>query len=242
MGIFKRHPLLFAFLAFVFISLPSAIDAYWSLSEKFRDVDMPSLNLGILTWLLPILGIALFGFVFWQVRKAPKQVCDTGREHLGGVLISMINADKAESSLIVEPKRVNFEHLRDRSGPYLVFEYWVYNASLCTIKFEQPPTGHVLYKGQELKDILEFLPGGLKPTLKRTGSARITLRQFLLPEVAIEISNTKSSEYVELDFGMVQLKIDIICPTPVSVRTWNFPFQRKLTFKLPLDGKVAFLS
>ncbi len=188
-------------------------------------------------WYLPKLSPILGG-----ASREVGRVRDSETEHLGEVLISMMNEDKAENSLIVEPKRVNLEHIRDKGGPYLVFEWLTYNMSVCIIKFEQSPTGHVLYKGQELRDTLEFLPGGLKPTLGRKNSAHIELRQFLLPEVAEEILNTERDRYIEFDFSLVRLQIDITWPSRVSGRIWSFPFPKKLTFKLPRDEKVAFLS
>jgi hypothetical protein len=188
-------------------------------------------------WYLPRLSPILSG-----ISRKKESVYDNETERLGEVLISMMNEDKADTCLIVEPKRVNFEHIRDKGGPYLVFQWLVYNMSVCTIKFEQSPIGHILYKGQELRDTLEFLLGGLKPTLKRTQSAHVELRQFLLPEVAEEILNIESNQYIEFDFSLVRLQVDLTWPPRVSGRAWDFPFTRKLKFHLPRDGRVAFLG
>ena len=197
-------------------------------------------GLFVVAWYLPKLSPILGG----PSRKA-ERIRDSETESLGEVFISMMNADSGKDGvrkcLIVQPKRVDFEHIRNKSGPYLLFQWLIYNMSVCTIKFAQSPTGHALYNGQELKDTPEFLPSGLKPTLKRTEAGFIELRQFLLPKVAEEILNTESNKSSEFDFHMVHLQIDIIWPPRVAGQTWNFPFTEKLTFKVPQDGKVAFL-
>jgi len=238
-----RHSLPTVRNIILFIVVQLILQAMWYgvsklLADQFlRDIGVIAVFIaGIFAaaWYLPKLSPILSG-----VSRKKERIYDNETERLGEVLISMINEDKAETCLIVEPKRVDFEHIRDKGGPYLVFQWLVYNMSVCNIRFEQAPTGHVLYKGQELRDTLEFLPGGLKPTLKRTESAHIELRQFLLPEVAEEILNT--DKYIEFNFDLVQLQIDITWPPRVSGRIWNFPFKSKLTFKVPQDEKVAFL-
>ncbi|MFC1929504.1 hypothetical protein ACFLW6_01355 [Chloroflexota bacterium] len=74
MGIIKRHPILFALLGFFFVTLPSAVEAYWSLAEKVRGVEMPNLSITWLNWFLPIVGFLLLLFVIFQGRRKGDQV------------------------------------------------------------------------------------------------------------------------------------------------------------------------
>ncbi len=74
MGIIKRHPILFALFGFFFITLPGAVEAYWSLAEKVRGVEMPNLNISWLNWFLPVVGILLLLFIIYQVRQKGDQV------------------------------------------------------------------------------------------------------------------------------------------------------------------------
>lgn len=70
MRFIKRHAILFAVLGFLLLTLPSAVDTYWSLIEKLQEVNMPSLSLGVLDRLLPLTGLVLFVIVLWQIRKS----------------------------------------------------------------------------------------------------------------------------------------------------------------------------
>jgi len=69
MRFLKKYRIISAIIVFVLLTLPSAVDAYWSLYEKFREVSMPSLNLGVGIWLLPVAGLVLATIIIWQGRK-----------------------------------------------------------------------------------------------------------------------------------------------------------------------------
>jgi hypothetical protein len=156
----------------------------------------------------------------------------------------MINKDngRPDQCVLVRPIRVKLDHIRDIGGPYLVFEFWIYNASVLSIKFDRNPSGHLIYEGHELRDTLEFLPGGLKPTLARTNVANIELRQFLLPELANNIMNMYDLKikWVQFDFSFINLPIETIKPTGENGIIWRCPFSQYVTFKLPADGTIAF--
>lgn len=75
MGFLKRHPLGFAILAFILISLPSGVAAWLSIWEKTRRGNFGDLDwtgyVSAIDWLqtVPLLGIALFLVVLWQIWK-----------------------------------------------------------------------------------------------------------------------------------------------------------------------------
>ncbi|OGO20713.1 MAG: hypothetical protein A2Z15_06345 [Chloroflexi bacterium RBG_16_50_11] len=69
MGFFKRHRIISAIIVFVIITLPSAINAYWSLYEKIKNVTMPSFDLGIGIWLLPLVGAVLAIIIIGQGQR-----------------------------------------------------------------------------------------------------------------------------------------------------------------------------
>ena len=173
-----------------------------------------------------------------------KEFRDIEAERLGNVLRTMMNKDNGnpDQYVLVEPKRVNLEHVKDVGGPYLLFEFWVYNASIYTIKLDKEPTGHLMYEKQELKDSLEFLPGGLKPTINRTRGNSIKLRQFLLPEIAnniMDMSDLKTKR-ASFDFQYVNLPMETVNPNGEIGNTWKCPLPREVSFTLPVDGLVAF--
>jgi len=72
MSWFKRHPILSAVIIFILLTLPSAINTYWDLYEKFRGVPMPSLDLGAAIWVLPLVGLIFVVITIWQVRASSK--------------------------------------------------------------------------------------------------------------------------------------------------------------------------
>lgn len=96
MSWFKRHPILSAIIPFIILTLPSAINAYWDLYEKFSGVTMPSLNLGIAIWILPLIGLAFTVLIIWQVRKP------IGSQAVKSASIAKITFHKDRNSLKLE--------------------------------------------------------------------------------------------------------------------------------------------
>jgi hypothetical protein len=241
----KQHPLLFAILGFIFLTIPSAIDAYWSLSEKLSEADMPSLNLGIFSWLFPLIGIMLFVLVLWQ-NKLPKESKNTEEIEQAAIIRKMATKDndRPDRCVLVRGIRVKLDHIKDVSGPYLVFEFWIFNASILSIKIERNPSGHLIYEGQELRDSLEFLPGGFKPTLLRTNAANIELRQFLLPDLANKIMDIPdaTTKIVRFNFSYINLPMETIKLDGGIGNTWRCPLPQEISFQLPPDGTIAFIK
>lgn len=108
MGIIKRHPILFALLGFFFITLPSTMEAYWSLAEKVRGVEMPNLNISWLNWFLPIVGILLLLFIIYQVRRKGGQVI---YENLKPLPEKLSQEQVAERLAFIRQSRVVSERL-----------------------------------------------------------------------------------------------------------------------------------
>ncbi len=205
------------------------------------------LTSGLGTLLVILTGLVLIGYGdMLHGRKPPhvntEEAHSKENQRQAEILKVMILGDSPEKCLLVRPMRVQLQHINDSGGPYIVFDFHVYNASICTVKFDKATTGHLIYKGQELKDTLEFPPGSLKPQLKRLESAQIELRQFLLPEIASTIlDNAKAKkERIEFDFYLVKLPIDITWPSKEAGRIWDFPFPRKVSFEWPTDGLFAY--
>jgi hypothetical protein len=242
----KQHPLLFAILGFIFLTIPSAIDAYWSLSEKLSEADMPTLNLGIISWLLPLLGIMLFILVLWQIQKLPKESNNTEEIEQAAIIRKMVNKDndRPDRCVLVRGIRVKLDHIKDISGPYLVFEFWIFNASILNIIFEKNPSGHLIYEGQEIRDSLEFLPGGFKPTLSRTNAASIELRQFLLPDLANKIMDMPpaTTKIARFNFSNIYLPMETTKLDGGIGNIWRCPLPQEVSFQLPPDGTIAFIN
>lgn len=70
MDILKRHPIRYSIIVFVLFTLPSGINAYLSLYERFAGVPVQLLDLGFGVWLLPLIGGVLAGLIIWQGRRA----------------------------------------------------------------------------------------------------------------------------------------------------------------------------
>ncbi|MFC1864855.1 hypothetical protein ACFLYG_03410 [Chloroflexota bacterium] len=250
MGFTNRHPILSAFIGFVLITLPVTINAWWLLWEKFKAVEMPSLNFGVLDWIFPALGLALFIIVIWQLKRNKTEVLsDYNYEMIryGTILRNMMNEDisKPNNCLSVEFRHVKIDHIGDKAGPYLVFEFSVHSSSVYEMQFNKEPKGHLIYEGQELKDEPEFPLGSLmsqKLNLLRKHTGLIELRQFLLPEIASGIMDLsdKRTNQVSFEFNQIDIPIDVINPNGDVVTTWRCPIPPKVTFCLPTSGSIAF--
>jgi hypothetical protein len=94
MSWFKKHPILSAVIIFIVLTLPSAIDVYWDLYQKFKGVPMPSLNLGVAIWVLPLVGLIFVAITIWQVRTSNK----TAQDSKNALLIS-----KTDSTILPLP-------------------------------------------------------------------------------------------------------------------------------------------
>lgn len=153
--------------------------------------------------------------------------------------------DKLDTCLSVVFRRVMIDHIGDKAGPYLVFEFSVHSSSVYKMQFNKEPKGHLIYEGQELKDEPEFVPGSWmsqKPNLSRKQTGTIDLRQFLLPQIAsniIDMSDTKTKR-VSFDFSQVNIPIGMINPDGDVVKTWRCPLPTKVSFTLPASGPIAF--
>ncbi|MFC1987391.1 hypothetical protein ACFLVH_02465 [Chloroflexota bacterium] len=252
MSIIKRHPIVFAVLSFIILTLPGALNAWWSLWGKIKGVEMPSLNFGWLNWLLPILGLILFTTVILQARKSTATVMsdyDNESTEYGNILRKMMDEDihKPAYCMDVRASRVVFDHIRDKAGPYLVFEFQVHSSSVYKIRFNTEPKGHIIYENQELKDSPEYPLGSWmsqKPTLSRKETGTIELRQFLLPEIAnsiIDMSNTKTkTKHVSFNFSQLYIMCDVINPNGDTGTTWRCWLPQNVSFTLPVDGSIAF--
>lgn len=72
MGFINRHRLLLGVLSLVFIGLPGAIDAIWSLAERIRGVHivMPEISVLWFTWITAPIGLIMLGIIIWQAKRA----------------------------------------------------------------------------------------------------------------------------------------------------------------------------
>jgi hypothetical protein len=97
MGFFKKHSRLAAFIVVALLTLPSAIDAFLNLYGRFEEVPMPSLDLGLGKWLLPLIGIVLAIVIIWQGRRTAtsQQGGDLTLEDIKSDLVTM-NARERE--------------------------------------------------------------------------------------------------------------------------------------------------
>ncbi|MDP3878993.1 MAG: hypothetical protein Q8Q07_01640 [Dehalococcoidales bacterium] len=245
----RKHPLLFTIIALVFVTIPGAIDAWWSLLEKLRGVNMPSLDLGLFYWMFPLLGLILFIIVIWQIRSRRNAIIsdyDNETIRLGNLLRNMMNEDisKPDACLRVEFRRVQIGQIRNTAGPYLDFEFSVLSSSVYKLQFSKEPTGHMIYEGQPIKDEPEFATGSWmtqKPNLLRKQTGPIELRQFLLPQVASHIIDMSDQKTKRVNFNLHQINIpiDVINPNGDVVKAWRCPIP-DASFYLPTNGQIAF--
>jgi len=66
MGIIKRYPVLFAVLGFLFLTLPDAVNNWFSLAERFKQAEGIVWQLILTDWVFPILGLVLLIVVIRQ--------------------------------------------------------------------------------------------------------------------------------------------------------------------------------
>ena len=71
MEFIKRHRILFGVLSFIFMALPQAVDAIWSLAERIKvaNIFMPDISIVQFTWITVPIGIIMLGIIIWQGRR-----------------------------------------------------------------------------------------------------------------------------------------------------------------------------
>lgn len=105
MDIFKRHPLAFAIIVFLLVTLPDIIDTYLGLYETVTGVSMPPLNLGFWIWLLPLIGAILAVLVYWRLHQA-KLLDDIKKDLVNMNVIERNTATKIASQINLPPTTV----------------------------------------------------------------------------------------------------------------------------------------
>ena len=108
MGFFKNHPKRSAVLVLIFVTLPSQIDAYWGLYEKFKGVSMPSLNLGFWIWLLPVIGVVLAIIIIRQGRQVTDNLQGTKQPlpNLQRERDELLNGSQQNDVIVIKPQLV----------------------------------------------------------------------------------------------------------------------------------------
>ena len=195
-------------------------------------------------WYLPKLTPNLSGAS--KYRKVRNDY-DTESIKYGNIMRDMLKEDvaKLDNCIHVEFRGVKISNTRDKARPFLIFEFSIHSSSVYKMQFDKVPEGHMTYEGQVLKDKPEFAPGSCvcqKPTLLRSQTENIELRQFLLPEMANHIMDMTESKTKRVIFNCNQINIpfDVINPKGEVEATWRCPLPNKIAFCLPADGSTAF--
>ena len=111
---------------------------------------MPPLNLGITTWIFPVIGIALLFVIIWQVRKA--RLTTTPGNETTDSLIDIV--DKQKDNLItylVVTDRIWFEFKCDAKRPYIWVRIYYKNLGIHDLMISSPE-GYVYYASEQLPD------------------------------------------------------------------------------------------
>ncbi len=155
MGFVRKHPLLFAVIALIFVTIPGAIDAWWSLLEKLNGVAMPSLELGFLYWIFPILGLVLFVIIVRQLGKIQPTI--TFKNHPTMWLEQVLEDDKANISSRVYVRDYVWE-LKGLKEPDAFIEliFTLINAAVFPINI-MGTTGRFLIEEHECAQEAEFM-------------------------------------------------------------------------------------
>jgi len=114
----KRHAVLSAAVIFVVLTIPSAINTYWDLYEKFKGVPMPSLNLGAAIWVLPVIALIFFVIIVWQVRTSsvPHQyISDT---HIKGRVLNLMDLVSPGTKPVISNRTIEDCEIR---GPAMIY-------------------------------------------------------------------------------------------------------------------------
>ena len=186
MGFIRKHPVLFAVLGFLIITLPDAINNWLSLTERFQQAE-GIMWLSILTdWVFPILGLGLLIVVLRQVGKVKPTI--TFENETSPCLEQILIDDKANigSRIYARDYIWDFKRLTE-PDPYIDLVFTVINAAIFAINI-QNITGRFLIEEHECAQEAEI---GGSTRIPHGESGHIRIRQRLTREMADLIINRR---------------------------------------------------
>lgn len=186
MGIIRRHPVLFAVLGFLIITLPDAINNWFSLAERFNGAEgirwLPILT----DWVFPMLGLVLLIVIIRQVGKVKPTI--TFENETPPWLKQVLEDDKSNigSRIYSRDYMWDFKKLSE-PDPYIDLTFTLINASIFAINI-QGLTGRLLVEKHECAQPAELI--SIK-CLSHGEHRGIRIRQRLTNDMAALIINRR---------------------------------------------------
>lgn len=179
MDVIKRHPIPFAVLGFLVITLPDVVENWLSLGERFKQAEGIVWQLIISDWVFPILGLILLIVVIRQ-RGGVKPTI-TFEDQMPSWLGQILDDDKTNiGSRIYDRDYIwDFKKLTE-PDPYIDLVFTIINASVFAINFTGI-TGRFLIEDHECAQEAEFTGSQRLPHGERQN---IRIRQRLTRDMA----------------------------------------------------------
>ncbi len=157
---------------------------------------MPSLDLGIFSWILPVVGIVLFIYTIRKIGKVVPQITIQSNVPERLVEIAERQRDNPTTHLIVRD-RIYFEFKRDVIRPYLWVRIFYNNLGVHDLLVGRPE-GFAYYDGEQLPDKIE-LEEGQNNVPANDGNGEIDFKIYIPKGFVEKVSK-------ETDFGTREIR------------------------------------
>lgn len=210
MGFVKKHPTIFAIVALFLVTIPSTVDAWWSLAEKIRGIAMPSLDLGIMSWIFPLIGIVLFIYTIRQIGKVVPQIIIQQNAPDRLLEIAEKQRDNPVTHLVITD-RIWFEFKREAKLPFIWVRIYYKNLGVNDLMITLPE-GYAYYNSERLPDRIVAQEG--RQNVPASGGIGQFDLHIYIPigfrdDVCIEVDNLPRREIRNLQLHEISSKVYI---------------------------------
>lgn len=207
MDFVKKHPTMSAVFALILVTIPSTVDSWWSLIEKLKGAEMPSLELGIMSWIFPLLGFVLFIYTIRQIGKV-KPVISFKDKWL--VDIAEKQKDNPVTHLVITD-RFWCEFKREAKLPFIWVRIYYKNLGVNDLMITLPE-GYAYYNSERLPDRI-VANEGMQNVPANGGIGQFDLNIYVpigfRDDVCIEVDNSPTREIRNLQLHEISSKVYI---------------------------------
>lgn len=210
MDLLKRHPILFAVLGFLLITLPGAVSDWLSLAERFSQAEGVVWHLMLTDWVFPILGLVLLIVVIRQRGgvKSPITFPHNAPDTL--VEIARKQEDNPISHLVITD-RIWFEFKREAKLPFIWVRIYYKNLGVHDLMITLPE-GYAYYNSERLSDRI-VAQEGRQYVPANGGIGQFDLNIYIplgfRDDVCLEVDNLPRREIRNLQLHKIITKVYI---------------------------------
>ncbi len=135
--------------------------------------------------------------------------------------------------VMVSEPHICWEHLEEREDAYIEFNFDIWSSSVLLLEISKQVEEHIWFKGGKLERIPEITQKASQLTqLRRSKSARLTIRQWLSFPVKVRMKTEYSSQ-VEFDFSKVNISVVATLPDGSQGLTCRLPIPDVVRTQMP---------